>query len=256
MPASSRKRNKGKERKAKQLAKKEENEKVKAHEHWRSFYSSKNCDHGHTLMISDDHPVSSFMDNFYINLLKRHEEMKPLDLVVSETLRELFKSHVQIWNNESYRRLTIGILVRIGTDTLLRGDDVVLWSGAVCLAQSIVILEHYDGPGSINVALNCRRSISKRRDLEGDVSSITRDTLKFFRKRTSCKCLKKMHLEARKSAPKMGICWNCKAKRERNTLSLCSRCMIFQYCSRECQLADWSAHERNCGVLVYHNNRR
>ena len=62
MPAASRKRNKGKDRKAKQIAKKEENERVDANRYWRSWCASNQwCDHG-CAMTSNSHPVTSFMD--------------------------------------------------------------------------------------------------------------------------------------------------------------------------------------------------
>lgn len=68
---SSRKRNKGKNRKAKQLAKKEENVRSTAHEFWRGFCScTTECNHGCDMIISDDHPVYSFMDQFIMNLDK------------------------------------------------------------------------------------------------------------------------------------------------------------------------------------------
>lgn len=94
MPAS-RKRNKGKDRKAKQLAKKEEKDRANAHELWYSWVKVTECDHGCDMIISDDHPVSSFMDDFFVNV--RHNRNKSFDFVVSETLRELFKSHVQVY---------------------------------------------------------------------------------------------------------------------------------------------------------------
>ena len=103
MPPSSRKRNKGKERKAKQQAKKEENERVRAHRFWRNGLGITGCIHGCGVMISDDHPVSSFMDQYYINFHRK-------DMTVSENLGYLFQTHTQIWNNESYRKLAIGIL--------------------------------------------------------------------------------------------------------------------------------------------------
>ena len=99
-------------------------------------------------------------------------------------------------------------------------------------------LEHFNERNDFVEVANKRVVTSKWIDLEPDSSSIRRDCLKFYRKRISCKCLKKMHLEARKSETKMGICWHCKAERERTTLSVCSKCMIRQYCSRECQIAD------------------
>ena len=76
------------------------------------------------------------------------------------------------------------------------------------------------------------------------------DALKFFRKRTSCSCLKDMHLEARKTLPKTGICYHCKERKERTLLMVCSRCRITQYCSRECQIADWSRHKVYCDEWI------
>jgi len=247
MPASSRKRNKGRDRKAKQQAKKKEN----YAKLWRSWVKDAECNHGCDMIISDDdHPVSSFMDQFYFHLSQK--EMKAFDVVVSETLRELFVTHRHIWNNESYRKLVIDVLVCIGTNEMLheaRGKEINM-SWPICLAHCTVILEHYEGPGSINVAFNCGGSISKRRDLMPSSTSSRRDLLKFYRKRTTCKCLKKTHLEARKNKPKMGLCWYCDKDMERVLLSLCSRCMVSQYCSRECQVADWPKHESVCDQFV------
>ena len=78
----------------------------------------------------------------------------------------------------------------------------------------------YNGTDDIDLILNKQVVISQRRDMSIN-SSERRDVLKFFRKRTSCKCLKKMHLEARKTLPKMGICWYCKDESERTCCSIC-----------------------------------
>ena len=102
MPPKSRKRNKGKERKAKQLAKKEENERAMEREFWWAFCNiSTGCNHGHDVVISDDHPVMSFMDQFFVNLDKR--KMK-----TDDNLMLTFQTHTHIWTNESYRKLAIG----------------------------------------------------------------------------------------------------------------------------------------------------
>ena len=162
---------------------------------------------------------------------------------VSQALGELFKSHPHKWNNESYRKAAIDILVRIGTNMLVKVTDV---SWPVCTAQAIIGLEHYHDTDNIISIFNGRVVSSKWRDLNLSGSSSRRDVLKFFRKRISCKCLKKMHLEARKSTPKTGICWGCKEENERVMLSICSRCKIAQHCSRECQLAQWPFHEESC----------
>lgn len=231
MPPSSRKRNKGKDRKAKK-------ERSDANKFWRCGLGVTGCNHG-CASISDDHPVSSFMDQFIINA---HH-----DLSVCQTLKDIFESHPQIWNNESYRRLAIGILIRIGTNMMLRFvKDDVGWP--VFIAQSLMVLEHYNGTGDIDSVINSRVVCSKNRDLDNGDSSRRRDILKFYRKRVSCKCLKKMHLEERKSTPKMGICCHCKVGKERVHLSVCGRCMAYHYCSRECQVAHWPKHKMKCDL--------
>ena len=239
MPPSSRKRNKGKERKAKQKAKKEETNRLDAHHFWQKFCSSNTgCNHGCDLAISD-HPVSNFMDQYFINTLKQD--------TVEQNLLELFKSHTQIWKNESYRKSIIDILVCMGTNMVLKGHDIN-WS--VYLAQTIALLEQYYEVDDINAVMNSRAVMVKSRDIWSGSTSEKRDALKFFRKRTSCKCLKKMHLEERKSTPKVGNCSGCKQEMERVLLSICSRCMLEQYCSKECQVAHWSVHESRCDIYV------
>jgi len=186
------------------------------------------------------------MDQFYINLYHR-------EMTVGRTLREIFKTHKHIlWNNESYRKLAIDILIHIGTNMLLCDEGSPLgWP--VCVAQSIMVLEHFNDADDVDVVINKRAVKSKWRDLKNGSGSIRRDTLNFYRKRTTCKCLKKKHLEARKTMPKLGICWYCKEEKERVLLSVCSRCMVDQYCSRECQVADWSEHKKDCDAYVKAN---
>ena len=105
MPAS-RKRNKGKDRKAK----KEEIEKARMRNLWWGW-TVNDCDHGRTL-ISNDHPVSNFMDQYYINAQNK-------GMTVSQNLGNLSQTHTQIYNNESYRKLALDVLVHIGTNFLL-----------------------------------------------------------------------------------------------------------------------------------------
>ena len=242
MPPSSRKRNKGKERKAKQLAKKEESDRLDARRFWSaSLWNTRiGCNHGYNVDIPENHPVIGFMDQFFINL--RLEGMWSAHRIMTN----LFETHRLIWNNESYRRLALNILIRIGTNMLLQEVECEI-SWPVGIAHCIFILELYYSTGSIHSVLNSQMVLAKRTELSV-TSSIRRDALKFYRKRTSCKCLKKMHLEARKTLPKVGLCWQCEQEKERVALSVCSRCMITQYCSRECQVAHWQNHEAFCNT--------
>ena len=58
-----------------------------------------------------------------------------------------------------------------------------------------------------------------------------------------------------KSRPKMGLCFNSQCRHpkrfvERSELRCCSRCRMVNYCSRKCQAADWSSHKDICEAVA------
>lgn len=162
-----------------------------------------------------------------------------------DNMNATFVSHREVYNNDHDRTMIINMFLSIGTNMILRGNVVA----STYLAEIIVFLEHCDGLIDLNTAFNCRNAAIKRRSLRMESSCLRRDALKFFSKRNKCTCLKKQHAEARRTIPKMGFCWGCDTEMERVQLSVCSRCMISQYCSRECQIEDLSRHRRGCDMF-------
>ena len=251
----SRKRNKGRERKAKKaqelkmIEHEKEMDKMVLRERWQGWARGVDingqvitqCNHGCDLVVPDnDHPVTAFIDDFFVN-----EIVKRMDII--DTLKVTFNSHRKVWKNESYRSMAINIFVAIGTNLLLQKDITV---NAKHVAIAIVMIENYDErvyydyPDSL---LRNRFVASKVRDLcciEGGINK--RDALKLFRKRTACSCLKGMHLEMRKTQPKFGGCFHCYEIKERALLMVCSRCRIGQYCSTKCQIAARPTHKFGC----------
>ena len=74
--------------------------------------------------------------------------------------------------------------------------------------------------------------------------------VKFYRHRIPCSCLDKKYEEV-KHITKMAFCWNSQCsilsrKMERSRTKYCSRCRCVVYCSRACQVADWSRHKPCC----------
>ena len=182
-----------------------------------------------------NHPVISFMDDF-----TAHYITSP---TIVEMVTASFKSHAEVWKEDVYKKMALNILTSMGTNMSLREQNSSVQApnheGASCLAKFIVILEHYDGTGDSDNAAYVQCKI---RDLNSGVSSCLRDTVKFYSKRLSCSCLKNMHSFARKNLPKKGFCWHCDKEKSRALLHVCSKCMITQYCSRECQVADAYMH--------------
>ena len=156
--------------------------------------------------------------------------------------------------------MLLDILLRIGTNLFLMdyairsrsiGIDALYIDVPLRIAELILSLEEYGKTKHIDSAFASRYAASKRSYLSvPNVSSTKRDILKFYRKRTSCSCLKEMHLKARKIMPKMGLCFGCGQEKERVSLSVCSRCMVIPYCSRECQVAASPEHKPDCDTFV------
>lgn len=249
----SRKRNKGKDRKAKKAemeARKIHNETLEVYKLWRGAALGEDieldnkkvilCNHGIALTIPEvKHPVCSFMDTFHLNLLINRKH-------ILENLGDTYIEHSQVWHNESYRTMARDILLEIGTNLLLGTNDIILDSPRD-IAHAIICLEHFNG-GRFEYLIRPPRVAKKVRDLYwcGSSSNARRDVLKFYRKRSSCSCLKRMHLDTRKIVPKLGQCYHCQEVKERSMLMVCGRCRVNQYCSRECQIAHWHTHKEDC----------
>lgn len=157
-----------------------------------------------------------------------------------------------VLNNENYKKMVIQILIRIGTNMILTKEDETDTMRALIMAKSVCVLELYETgiDDSIEAALYSRGIGSKLRDLDEHVCSYRRDVLKFLSKRIPCSCLKSMHREARKISPiKTGMCYGCFTETGRVALSVCSKCMIYQFCSKECQVANWPYHRIECDKM-------
>ena len=78
--------------------------------------------------------------------------------------------------------------------------------------------------------------------------------VKFFRNRIPCSCLDEKY-EEMKNIAKMGLCCNpdCnvpEGRVERSKTMYCSQCRNATYCSRECQIADWTSHKSGCATSI------
>ena len=112
---------------------------------------------------------------------------------VITNLKELFRAHREVWGNESYRTNTM-LSTRVGG---------INYNGPRAIARAILVLEHYDGRGSLNQLFT-----AVVYPQNGEIYVMLALVLS-----ASCSCLKAMHLEARKTLPKLGVCYHCKEKR-------------------------------------------
>jgi len=255
----SRKKNKGKERKAKKAEKEVETLRTKRWMGWQGLANGElnggiitHCDHGCGVIISDNedssHPVSCFMDTFFINMFEK--------MLTTDILADALLLHGEMLMNDVYRKIVIKIMIRIGTNLMLANDwfpresnaAYVAENNAAYVAQAIALLENYDV--SMETTLSNNGVASKMRDLSYVGSSTRRDVLKFLSKRVTCSCLKEMYSQVRKTLPKMGRCHNCQEVKLRRLLLVCSRCRVNQFCSRQCHFACWPVHQKYCDTYA------
>ena len=236
----SRKRAQGKERKAKAKTVEQQaatGSNVVVREKFWEKLARGQCNHGFVAIpASGHHPVSSYLDEY------EDHPGHPSGMNMLHFLQETHKQHKQLLDNECHRKMIISILLSMGTNSILRGDNV---DYAKSLAQGAILLEHYqDDFGLACLDVGAIRAI---RDVSGCGE---RDVVRFYKKRLGCSCLKDKYAQS-KSQPKHGKCGHCKKTFERASLMVCDRCKTAQYCSVKCQRADWKEHKGMCdGILM------
>jgi hypothetical protein len=70
----------------------------------------------------------------------------------------------------------------------------------------------------------------------------------FLGKRMPCTCLEGK-VSSAKDCPKTDKCNGCKEQSESSRLMKCMQCLSIEYCSKECQRADWKSHKQYCALL-------
>mmetsp|Transcript_40051 Transcript_40051/g.96351 ORF Transcript_40051/g.96351 Transcript_40051/m.96351 type:complete len:287 (-) Transcript_40051:78-938(-) len=92
------------------------------------------------------------------------------------------------------------------------------------------------------------RFIELKMKLDDVVGGGERAATLFFSKRISCSCLDEK-VQLVKNHPKTSICCVCNEKKNCKVLHRCGACKVVQYCSEECQKADWPVHKDHCKMF-------
>ena len=198
------------------------------------------CDHGFPLP-----PVGSYERRFLAAFALELDAVDEYHNLVAACMwanQNLWRMGFEKVGSDADLRSTMkGFLVSFGTDYILRGET----SKGICVAGFTQNLENIDNspPSTISYHQLAQegKSMMVRDILEGG----ERAAVIFFHKRLSCSCLQEKY-EQLKDTPKVGKCMHCEVQKERKQLMLCIRCKFGQYCSKECQVADWPCHKEDC----------
>ena len=215
--------------------------------------AASSCDCEHLALfpeIPQGGPAVSFMnyiasEGVFANSLEYECASHCVELCVRSVLR-----FPKVREEESERSLATDLLLRFARnvffhDLATEGDDWFYYRNAqqeVAICNMIYALELLGTYSDRNVVT--RRAFKMNNKL---ASGNRRDAVKFVAKRLPCICLKKLHSAVRMKVAKVGKCTGCHKRFPRSELLVCTGCMITDYCSKECQRANWSIHKRLCG---------
>mmetsp|Transcript_18440 Transcript_18440/g.44399 ORF Transcript_18440/g.44399 Transcript_18440/m.44399 type:complete len:236 (+) Transcript_18440:225-932(+) len=220
----SRKRNQGRARKAKAAGG------APSVREPRTQPSEGRCRHGCTL--PPDHVCSAFVDTCYDEWNKAVAVGANGWDALTDGMKLAIEKYPSVFAN--HREGARSRFLEDGVNTILRGGFNPFKVGLI--ADAILFIESYTW-------IVPPKETMKFSDI---LNGCKRTAIRFFSKRIPCSCLDDLYAEARETLTKMGACFHCDQIKEHSALMDCSRCKGVQYCSKECQLADWPIHKENC----------
>ena len=139
----------------------------------------------------------------------------------------------------------ISMILFIGTQYILDGKNDVarLYASFASYFNEIVAVSYHE--------TKAVPSWTKIGELSGGDDHTL---ISYYRKHIPCSCLDEKYKEV-KSIKKMGRCYNSNCnlpggRVEKGKMLSCNRCRHTNYCSVECQKADWKRHKENCDNIA------
>lgn len=154
------------------------------------------------------------------------------------------KKYPELWNDDTKRELLQAYFLATGINLLMRQRKVPDGILLQVIVMSVLTLENYNKAENRsfgNLCLTADFFMKYQHIVQGCHRSIVR----FFSTRISCSCLDEKKAET-KTLPKVGRCDHCHENKDRSTLMLCTGCKVQQYCAKECQRAAWPSHKDSC----------
>ena len=211
-----------------------------------SLNSKNKCTHGRR-DISSDHICFHFVEEFEVAVKAAFEELVfkqqnptcgPFLIYGNAINRVDSDLCTEISGNDDNVQILRSLLLSLGVDLLL-SDREYSSPPATIVAIAVLFVQHKFDIKEVRASDTSARALHDLND-----GGSEEDTTRILSKRIPCNCLKEKHAQA-KAETKVGMCSYCRKLMDRKELMLCGGCKIPQYCSVECQKADWTAGHKN-----------
>ena len=244
MPSRSRKKDKGRARKAKAAAELQR---------WITNPNDSICNHGQ----EKDTPevCVQFIASFYqIYMVRVAKISTPVPWAVRDALDTAYSKFPEAIVNEMYLEIIKKNITCNAVESIIgnctrysRKEHSQITYGS---AAALMMIDSYVPSTPIpkgNIDERDPKTYLRNSDIVN--SRCQRSMIKYFINQIPCKCLDQyMYAQVRSATPKMGKCFNCSTRRETSSLYICTGCERMQYCSKLCQLEHVPKHKKNCKI--------
>ena len=155
------------------------------------------------------------------------------------------KNDQYFFGDGSREKLLREICLPEGTSRTLKliGDDAALreevFSGFGILPLVYLEMQHRAFNDTDEMEAEFQRVMA-------DIMHCPRQIVRFFHRRNSCDCLKKIYYELKDTTKRTAACFECGEVKDIRTLYRCSGCNVAQFCSNECAASHWPKHKKDC----------
>ena len=216
--------------------------------------NSKKCYHGY-ILLPRNHVCVAFIESF----VDVYRACCMGNLPIGDLFEHIYEAtktkHAEVWNDPDKVKWVASHFIKLGVDMILEGSayqavgrSAIFSSFLELWAAEVICQNKTEANWNIFVALCDWTKMSEL--YYGDEHTL----VSFFRKRITCKCLDDKYEEV-KSIAKIGFCCNpnCSIpdrKTARSKMLYCTQCRKANYCSRECQVANWPIHKQICAIAA------
>ena len=223
--------------------------------------NSEECHHGFIVSTPKNHVCAAFFESFANEYNARYESEHMYQLF-QNTYEATKTKFAEVWNDSDTMQRVASHFILHGTNDILEGKHHAASRNAMCSnffeqwAAAVVYLNKIQASCDWDKFDKFCHWPKLFELFMGDEHTL----VSFFRKRTPCKCLDSKYKEV-KSITKIGFCYNPKCslperKTARSKMLSCTQCRKANYCSSECQAADWPFHKGFCRLVARESRQK